>query len=183
VLLRNKDHRELADKCIICGHSRFCLIFTKKDRNFWRCSNCKFEKQHPLPEAQELEAFYNSSFEVGLYKEFITAYDMKRTTASYRLKKIECHISNGRLLDIGCADGVFIQQARHAGIEAEGIDISQVAVEKALQLGVPAYCRDIFDHNPKYKYETITGFDVLEHVLDPIRFVDSLKRLLKPGGV
>ena len=108
---------------------------------------------------------------------------MKRTTASYRLKKIKCHISDGRLLDIGCADGVFIQQARHAGIEAEGIDISQVAVEKALQLGVPAYCRDIFDHNPEYKYETITGFDVLEHVLDPIKFLDSLKRLLKLGGV
>lgn len=183
MLFKNKNSRYLIDKCIICGDSRFKFLFIKKGRTFWQCSNCKFEKQHPLPEKEGLKAYYNGSFEHGLYKEFIAASDMKRITAEYRFNKIRPYIGEGRLLDVGCADGVFIEQAILAGINAEGIDISQVAIERALSRGVPAICSNISNYEPKYPYDIITGFDVLEHVLDPVGFFDSIRRILKPEGI
>jgi SAM-dependent methyltransferase len=183
VLSKNKDSKCLDDKCIICGESQFNFLFTKKGNTFWQCNNCKFEKQHPLPNGEELEAYYNNSFEYGLYKEFIESSDMKRITAEYRFRKIKPYIYKGRLLDVGCADGVFVQQAILSGINAEGIDISQVAIDRALQRGVPAICSSISNYKPKDLYETITAFDVLEHLLDPVEFFDSIKRLLKAGGI
>lgn len=138
--------------------------------------------QHPLPSAPDLKVYYDESYGEGLYKEFIDASDMKRDTARYRFKKIAKYVKKGKLLDVGCSDGLFVKEASQNGVEAEGIDISKVAIGRANKIGVKASCTDLKSFSPGYRFQTITGFDVLEHVLDPDVFIRAAKNLLEPGG-
>ena len=168
--------------CPVCQNVYFEKIFTKKGRDFWRCSNCGLEKIFPLPTLEELKNYYDESYSEGMYKTFIEAREMKLLTAKERLKQISSHCSQGRWLDIGCSDGVFVEQAQLQGMQSEGIDLSEVAIEEARKRNLSVYYSSVENFEPEHKYDTVTAFDVLEHVLDPVGFVQSVRSLLLPGG-
>jgi 2-polyprenyl-3-methyl-5-hydroxy-6-metoxy-1,4-benzoquinol methylase len=168
--------------CPVCQNRLFRKRFVKKGRNFWRCTRCGLEMQHPLPSPEELEQYYDESYSSGLYKTFTEARDMKVATAQQRLKEIEQFTTPGHWLDVGCSNGIFVEIAQGDEIRAEGIDISKVAVDEARQRGLDVFHSSIEDFNPGYTYDLVTAFDVLEHVLDPLEFLLLVHRLLSPLG-
>lgn len=171
-------------RCVVCGAEpqRFVKRFLKKGRTFWRCGGCGFETQHPLPTPGELRRYYEQSYQDGLYRDFVEAREIKKLTARERLRQVKPYCRPGRWLDVGCANGVFVAAAREAGMDAEGIEMAAPAVEEAQKASLPVSQATIEQHDPGYLYDTITAFDVLEHVLDPMAFLRAAHRLLVPGG-
>jgi SAM-dependent methyltransferase len=94
----------------------------------------------------------------------------------------------GRLLDVGCGEGVFVHYARRRGFEAHGVDFS----EDAIALG-----RDWFGLTTLYNrsleevksdpaltpFAALTLFEVLEHLEHPARLLADAHDLLAEGGV
>lgn len=92
------------------------------------------------------------------------------------------------LLDVCCATGDFVKWAISNGLNAEGIDISQQAVEIGTANGLPLHCGDIFQtgiakNMHTDKFNIITMWDVLEHLSDPLQALKALKQYLAPGGL
>ncbi len=168
--------------CPACGNRRFRRRFIKKGKHFWRCRECGLEMQFPLPTLEELREYYDSSYQDGLYKAFLEADTLKQLTSEQRLRRLLPLARPGRWLDVGCSSGWFVEAARRAGIEAEGIDLSAVAVAAGRQRSLPLFCSTLEDFQPAYRYDTVTAFDLLEHVLDPLAFLQSVRRLLAPEG-
>jgi 2-polyprenyl-3-methyl-5-hydroxy-6-metoxy-1,4-benzoquinol methylase len=168
--------------CSVCDGADFRKIFRKGGRDFWRCRTCGYEVQHPLPSARELRTYYEESYVSGMYQLFTDADAMKRLTADQRLREIEPFVRPGRWLDVGCANGLFVAAARGRGRDARGIDLSATAVAAARRHGLPVECRTIEDFQPDVRFDTVTAFDVLEHVLDPAAFLRAVRQLLAPGA-
>ena len=87
-----------------------------------------------------------------------------------------------RVLDVGCSDGRFGELVRAQGHHVTGLDLVKhegVAdrldgfVEADLNAGVPAET-GLFD--------VVVAGDILEHVTDPARLLDSIAEHLRPGG-
>lgn len=169
--------------CPLCGETPMRWLFEKKGRQFWACQTCGLEKQEPLPTLSELQAYYDAQFDSGMYQTFTSAEQMKTMTAKQRLKEITPWIRpQGRWLDVGCANGVFVREAAALGAQAEGVELSSVAVNQAIELGLPVRCGALEDVESGPQYDCITAFDVLEHVLDPLTFMQDIATRLKPGG-
>ncbi len=168
--------------CPVCENRRFHKRFTKKGRDFWRCLECGLEMQYPLPTLDELRGYYDGSYRQGMYKAFADAAEIKHLTAQQRLKRLLPLMPPGRWLDVGCSVGRFVEAARRAGIEADGIDLSEVAVAEARRRALPVFCATIEDFRSDRPYDAVVGFDVLEHVRDPLEFLRAARRLLVPGG-
>jgi SAM-dependent methyltransferase len=90
-----------------------------------------------------------------------------------------------RGLDIGCGAGVFgLQLERSTAWIVDGTDLN----EKALSLHAPRRGRtmlyDVHDRRPELaaSYDFLLLFDVLEHVADVKRHLESSLHHLKPGG-
>lgn len=169
-------------KCIVCGHRICRKIFTKKGKDFWRCSNCGFQFQFPLPSEQELTNYYDQSYRSGMYKMFADQSRMKALTASQRFSEIRRFVRPGRWLDVGCSTGVFVAQAEKQGMVASGIDMSEEAVAFATRNSLDCFVSRIETFEAESLFDNLTCFDVIEHVRDPVSFVRHANRLLKVGG-
>ena len=95
----------------------------------------------------------------------------------------------GSVLDVGCGDGGLLAAIRSAVPDATlaGIDLSQPQIEtnrKAMP-EIDWYAGDIesADLDLPQRFEAITASEVIEHLVDPARFLRSIHRLAAPGAV
>jgi SAM-dependent methyltransferase len=88
------------------------------------------------------------------------------------------------ILDIGCAGGAFVEAAQNLGYQVEGIEPSVQLVKAAINRGlnVREGTAETIELTSNEKYDIVTLWDVIEHVLDPALTLDSSIRLLKPEG-
>ena len=90
----------------------------------------------------------------------------------------------GRLLDVGCGNGSFLELAGQAGWTAEGLDFDSEAVKVAQARGLNVHKGgvDVLTERRGF-YDFITLCHVIEHVHDPVALLNQLRDLLKPGGI
>lgn len=89
-----------------------------------------------------------------------------------------------RLLDIGCGNGDFLLNARDAGWDVVGVDPDPKAVVAAKQRGLDVSVGSVELYAGESGcFDAITLSHVLEHLHEPVRFIQTVHRLLKPGGV
>ena len=90
----------------------------------------------------------------------------------------------GRLLDVGCGDGVFLAAAAREGWQALGLDFDEKAVAAAKRLpGVDARVGDLFDQGfAAGSFDAIVMNNVIEHLPEPARVFAECHRLLAKGG-
>jgi SAM-dependent methyltransferase len=148
-----------------------------------RCEGCGFGFRQVRSNPDEMAEIYRK-MDVGVYESETAG---RKATAARHLRLLHRFIpSPGRLLDAGCASGYFLDAARRAGWSIAGVEPSEVLFEKALRtLGteVPLFRVTLEQaHFEPASFDAITLWDVLEHVPDPVGFLELCASLLKPGG-
>ena len=89
-------------------------------------------------------------------------------------------VQEGSVLDIGCGDGLFLSLCREKGIEAQGVDFSDIAVSHCEEQGLKAQRVDISVGTLPFAdkaFATVVALDVLEHVYDPVPLIAEMKRI------
>ena len=172
----------MSARCLLCGASAARPLFTKGGRTFLRCGECGLEWLDPMPTPEEIGRYYDWAYREGIYAPYAEAGEIRRLIAEHRLDVIRPLARAGRWLDVGCATGHFVEAAGRAGMTAEGLDVSPGAVDIARRRGLVAHLARVEEFAPTAPYDTITAFDVIEHLLDPRAFLDRLRGWLAPGG-
>ncbi|UCC68519.1 MAG: class I SAM-dependent methyltransferase, partial [Armatimonadota bacterium] len=121
------------------------------------------------------------------YEAALTGQSAQWRINFYRaLLAVASRLARGRrLLDVGCGLGEFLEAARQAGWEAEGLDISEAACRvasertgcptRACELGPDTYAPSSFD--------AVAAIDLLEHLPDPRATLGHIRTILKPDAV
>jgi SAM-dependent methyltransferase len=139
-----------------------------------------------LPALYEADYFESAAGELGAqgYSDYLGDGPSHRATARSRLRQLARYTTPGRLLDVGCAAGFFADEARRAGWEAEGVELSPAMAAHAAELGVPvrqgSFCEVPL---PEPGLAAVTMWDYIEHSTDPVRDLRIAAGLLRPGGV
>jgi 2-polyprenyl-3-methyl-5-hydroxy-6-metoxy-1,4-benzoquinol methylase len=90
-----------------------------------------------------------------------------------------------RLLDVGCALGMMLQEAEAAGWEAVGVETSDFAARYAMEnTGCKVYKGTLqqADFAPE-SFDVVTLMDVIEHLPQPCALLAEVYRVLRPDGV
>lgn len=87
----------------------------------------------------------------------------------------------GKILDAGCGDGYLVNQLRKLGFDATGIDISKSRIDYAKRT-----YGDFYSIGSVYKtgfddarFDIVIASEVIEHLDDPDRAIEELKRVSK----
>lgn len=164
--------------CNLCSSSVERVHISKGQYNIYQCDSCGLAFTYPQPES--IDEQYNSSY-FDLYRK---RRQFRLNRGNERLKKIELLMEPGRLLDIGCSLGYFVEAAQIRGWKSSGIEISPYASEEARNLGLDVRTGVLEDAKyPNASFDCITMWDVLEHVPDPTAHMLDVHRILSPGGL
>jgi ubiquinone/menaquinone biosynthesis C-methylase UbiE len=115
-------------------------------------------------------------------------YDQHRGRCYHR--HISTHIMNalpqgGKLLDIGCGTGLFVNRYIEAGGSAIGLDISRKMLEQARRRCITCdYTIGIGEKIPfcDNSFDAVSSLLVFSYVKDPVSMMSEAFRVLKPGG-
>ncbi len=124
--------------------------------------------------------------EVSGYRDYIADGPMLRRQARSSLAHLERFVAepHGRLLEIGCAAGFFLDEARARGWSPTGVEVSRFAATFARdELGLDVVCGNVADGNfADREFEAGAILNTLEHLRDPLAALRELWRVLRPGS-
>ncbi len=89
-----------------------------------------------------------------------------------------------RLLDVGCSRGQFIAAAAGLGFNAEGVEPAPQIAAAARAAGLKVHTGLLEEQQfAASSFDTVTLFEVIEHLKDPRPLLAECRRILKPGGL
>jgi 2-polyprenyl-3-methyl-5-hydroxy-6-metoxy-1,4-benzoquinol methylase len=149
-----------------------------------QCKGCGLVFVNPRIRAEDMDCLYPPRLFWDLEKDIVRTKSAQRWRDQLAL--VCRYMPQGRLLDIGCANGFLVQAAQCEGIEAYGVEVSERAVRYArerLKLSHVIHGRLQDAGFPAAFFSAVTMFDVLEHIPSPREVLTEVVRVLAPGGV
>ncbi len=194
--------------CDLCGSSRLRAVTTVEDlalgtpgrHTLAVCEGCGLRCLNPRPAPSEIGQFYPRSYEFyGADRVApLRAWQRRaggderpglvgRTLLGLRQKISFHHIperdGGGRLLDVGCGSGAFLDVMKQLGWETHGVEISPEAAATARRKGHHIVGTTIDDElGEPQSYDLVYMWHTLEHTYSPRRALAHVHRVLRPGG-
>jgi len=92
-------------------------------------------------------------------------------------------------IDAGCSDGVLCFAAEQEGADTVGIDADKKTIEFATKYADEKNLSCEFknclleEYDTDEKFDCASAFEIIEHVIDPKKFIEKLDSLVKDGGI
>ena len=192
----------IRQKCALCQKDDFRILYKANfdikqidekifsarrlpDRLHYRivqCRKCRVVYSNPILDHTILEKLYKKS--VLVYDEHIA--NLQKTYGFYLRKLEKFAVRKSRILEIGCGNGFFLEEARAQGYkEVYGVEPSMQAVSKASSYLKKRIKIDIFRHGlyARQFFDVICCFQTLDHLPDPNAVLRECFFVLKKGGL
>jgi len=182
---RNPDHPMPETVCEICfGPARFWREIA--GYKHFRCRLCGHLHVFPRPSQDELDEFYQKG-------EYYDRAEMQKERlvqdAHARLALLESFVAGFRLekkiLDVGCASGIFLSVACQRGWDAQGLERSEKMAERARAIAGNRVAVGVLEEMvvPGTPFPVITVWEVVEHAINPRSFFRALAANVGDGGL
>jgi SAM-dependent methyltransferase len=176
--------KEKPVKCPVCGTAQPAFFYLENHYDYYKCKDCRLLFLHPLPTAENLHDHYQEYLPVEPKLVDDWGYEMEPVIASSVRFITDQFNAPGRLLDIGCGYGFFLEAMQKCGWEVEGIELSKPAADiaRGKKCGI-IHAHAVEEMGDLAGFDVITMFYVIEHVADPVAILKAVRKLLKPGGI
>ncbi len=179
-------------ECNLCGSRRIGIYVKFGNYRLLKCKRCGLLTTDQTTIKDDLySSDYFGEVHTNFFADCKVGYEKQiRKSEKLRnflrvLRKLKRVKPEGKMLDVGCATGVFLDMAQKEGYDVTGVDVSEYACKYAKEnFGIKTKQGFLEEVKLKEKsFDIITLWDVLEHVQDPNKFLNEAKRLLKDDGL
>jgi SAM-dependent methyltransferase len=175
---------------VLCHGTDKLYSTTRKQFQVIECGACKLIRLFPWPSPEELRHYYPDNYWfvpeqdavsrlAEMYRRFVLRDHLRFVTSA-----LERSGEKGPVLDVGCGGGLFLRMLAERGWPVMGLDFALGAACAAWRVnGVPVICGSLSNAPlPAKSCAAITMFHVLEHLFDPVAYLDAARELLRPEG-
>jgi len=189
--------------CDICNEKENNAYSRMEDRLYGvpgtfsivRCTSCGLLFTNPRPKTILIPDLYNEYYG-GLDSDAVVGARTIRPILkqNFRLRKLYHWVcgqylsevllkARGRVLDIGCGSGSFLEELVRLGCTVYGIEPNPSAARACVERGLNVTCGVLDNLNyPDNFFDTVIMWHVVEHLPSPKSTLKEIYRILKPGG-
>ena len=168
--------------CIVCGQDnwhrkydvlvlcKYCGLVRAKDKYFQTNTRKLYTKQY----FNGIDYADYSAEESALKKNF-----------QNRIKILSRYKAKGKILDIGCAYGYFLDVAKREGYVPLGVELdASIARHATRNSNCKVFVGDFMSINiKKESYDVVCMLDTIEHFKKPELYLEKAKKILKRNGI
>lgn len=157
-----------------------------------RCRSCGSAYVNPRPALEALRRHYTAGGHgqqtPSTVEDVLAAEERypNSTVDAHRILSVVSDLAPGRrLLDVGCGYGFYAREASDRGFEVDALELSGFERRCTHQIaGVQpeAVTFEEFETEPD-SYDVILMSQILEHVVDPVEWIEKAGRLVAPEGI
>ncbi len=178
--------------CNLCGKNEVRPLFKAKaddgrdTYNIVQCRNCELVCLCPMPEPSRLAEYYAGEYYGPENKKFEAATERAVALFTWWRGRVLSRLVPrvGRVLDVGCGRGNFLETMSARGFDVYGTELSALSATRSRalfagrvhigQLAEASFADNYFD--------LAVIWHVLEHVYTPMEHLKELYRTLKSDG-
>ena len=164
--------------CILCHKPTAEYII----QHYRYCTDCEIAYRDEDTITQDRQSTYGDT-----WVEQHSQNKGVNTRSDYLLGLMKKHLNQGcRVLDIGCASGVFVDKLNKAGYAARGVDWSRDAILYAsnnMRGKFRVSNADLSGVRGYQIYDAIVASHIIEHLENPFSMLRGIQRLLKTDGL
>ncbi|OGY18569.1 MAG: hypothetical protein A2900_03085 [Candidatus Chisholmbacteria bacterium RIFCSPLOWO2_01_FULL_50_28] len=178
-------------RCYLCHQNFLTKAFDKLGWPILRCGNCGLYTLEFKGSYQKfIREYYNKGFFTGSpkragYYNYEGDWLAEELNMRSYVKGIRQFKKEGKVLDVGCATGIFMVEAQKEGFDVYGVDVSDYAIGIARRrfsdrVTMSSIERATFEKNA---FDIVTLFDVIEHLNDPRKVLKKLHTIIRKDGL
>lgn len=180
--------------CSVCGREDWQTVYSSVQNvsdiageiqvDLVMCNGCAFLFNNPQPTRSLLDAHYQVNSSGSVFREVSPD---SRTGRLTRLrvdfvKRFMAPGKAGKILDVGCGNGFFLESLPAGGWEKCGIDLSPRSGRNISDRNIELLTGDVLELETSRKFDLITCFSSFEHFRGPELVLQKIATLLNPGG-
>jgi SAM-dependent methyltransferase len=152
-----------------------------------RCGRCGLMRTDPRPTPKTIGAYYPSQYgpyhATGAPMPPVTGVKARVVQWLGLNSRTLPPVAPGRMIEIGCASGAYMETVRRAGWAVEGIEYSDDAAQIARARGFAVQTASVESAaDPSQPADVIAAWMVIEHLHDPLAALNKLRRWVRPDG-
>jgi len=185
-------------ECPVCRSKSFNPVFEATDHvvsgdsfGIVECGDCHVRLTRPIPDEKEILPYYDTDDYVShseTTRGFINRlYTVVRKAMIIRKRKLAQSLGpggSGRLLEIGCGAGAFLNEMYRSGWEVLGIEPNRRVRDTIIErYGLAVISPEEWFKQPESSYDVIALWHVLEHLHDLDDYLCRISTSLEDDGV
>jgi SAM-dependent methyltransferase len=184
--------------CKVCLSTNVRCVSDSHGYRLSECDDCSHVYVTDPVDAGTLEAVYGRDYYGGteaseaiikgghnIYKDYLGTAEKRTAAFKARLHQVSRFVEKpGKILDYGCAIGLFVKVAKDGGWHARGYERSAWAASYGREhFGIDIEHGDgSYDPFAAASFDVITLWDLLEHLESPREILQKMHRWLRLGG-
>jgi len=171
--------------CPVCDSKEFEEELVIYDIPLVKCLECE-ARYHSRMAKDPNDIYQASDYSVYTVDDFEINYQYRiKRFGEERVRLLQTHcgdLSDKSLLDVGCGDGYFLTAAKKHLRHCVGSEFSRHLAEFTQErTGLNVY-QNTLDEIPERDFDVVTSFDVIEHIQQPLPFMQDIHKILNKDG-
>lgn len=170
--------------CPVCDRTESEPFWEKGSLRAVRCARCGMVYANPVAEALATGRFYDALGTEYYLSPAKLESDYQAVRFERELRLFRSFCKRGAVLDVGCSSGGFLHHLRRCGdYRVTGVDVAGAPLDYAEAQGIEVVRAPFLEHDfGGRRFEAVTFWAVLEHLVNPRAFLHRAAALLVPGG-